>query len=448
MSAVLIANCQLPTANFMTLLGKHILLGVSGSIAAYKAAFLVRLLVKAGAGVRVVLTASAREFVTPLTLATLSKNPVLSEFSTPDGTWHNHVELGLWADALLIAPASARTLARCAHGLADDLLSAVYLSARCPVFFAPAMDLDMYQHPTTRENLARLRSFGNRVIEAELGELASGLVGPGRMTEPETIVDVLEEYFRAGASGGSSVSDGGRINSPAVRNGTEHRRDERLVGRRVLLTAGPTQEALDPVRFISNHSTGKMGYALAAELAGAGAHVTLVSGPVGLPKPEYLREFVPVRSAREMFEATQSRFDDADVVVLAAAVADYSPTHVADRKIKKNEAMFTIELTKTVDIAATLGARKRPGQVMVGFALETNDELENARKKLTAKNLDLIVLNSLRDAGAGFGHDTNRVTLLYRDGRVRPFDLKPKLAVAEDLVAAIAEMLLKNGNTD
>jgi len=413
----------------MSLHQKRILLGVSGSIAAYKAAFLVRLLVKAGAEVRVVMTASAREFITPLTLATLSKNPVLSEFTTADGTgtWHNHVELGLWADAVLVAPASARTLARCAHGLADDLLAAVYLSAPCPVFFAPAMDLDMYQHPATRENLDRLRRFGNHIVDAESGELASGLVGQGRMAEPEQLVDILEAFFQSG-----------RINWPAA--GSRNQLGAGLKGKRVLLTAGPTQEPLDPVRFISNHSTGKMGYALATELARAGAAVTLVSGPVHLPRPEELAEFVPVRSAREMFAATEARFETADVVVLAAAVADYTPARVSDRKIKKTDSVFTIELAKTVDIAATLGARKRPGQVLVGFALETNDEVENARKKLISKNLDFIVLNSLQDAGAGFGHDTNRVTLLFRDGRMQNFELKSKQEVARDLVRVISAL--------
>lgn len=415
--------------------GKRILLGVSGSIAAYKAAFLVRLLVKAGAEVRVVMTTSAREFITPLTLATLSKYPVLSEFTTADGTWNNHVDLGLWADAMLIAPASARTLARCAHGLADDLLSAVYLSARCPVFFAPAMDLDMYQHPATLDNLQRLRSFGNRIIDAESGELASGLVGQGRMAEPEALVGVLEEFFAENhplpPQGGFSLQH---------KTPLEGAKGE-LRGKRILLTAGPTQEPLDPVRFISNHSTGKMGYALAAALVAAGAHVTLVSGPVNLPKPENLAEFVPVRSAQQMFEEAEVRFAGTDVVILAAAVADYTPAHVADRKIKKKEAVFTIELTKTVDIAATLGAHKRPGQVLVGFALETDNEVENARKKLEAKNLDFIVLNSLQDAGAGFGHDTNRVTLLFRDGRIQEFGLKSKQEVARDVVAAIADVL-------
>ncbi len=425
------------------LLGKKILLGVSGSIAAYKAAFLVRLLVKAGAEVRVVMTASAKEFITPLTLATLSKNPVASEFTTTDGTgtWNNHVELGLWADAMLVAPASARTLARCAQGLADDLLSAVYLSARCPVFFAPAMDLDMYQHPATAENLRRLTSYGNFIIDAESGELASGLVGQGRLAEPETLVGVVENFF-------ASENTPNRTVGPPLKGAKNTRqvapfRGGPPVRLGVLITAGPTQEAIDPVRFISNHSTGKMGYALAEALAEAGAAVTLVSGPVHLPQPSTLAEFVPVRSAREMFEATRARFAEADVVILSAAVADYTPAHPADRKIKKKEDTFTIDLTKTVDIAATLGAQKRPGQVLVGFALETDHELENARLKLERKNLDLIVLNSLQDPGAGFGHDTNRVTLLFRNGETRNFELKTKREVADDLVEAI-EGLLKS----
>ncbi|MBC7891655.1 MAG: bifunctional phosphopantothenoylcysteine decarboxylase/phosphopantothenate--cysteine ligase CoaBC, partial [Sphingobacteriaceae bacterium] len=345
------------------------------------------------------------------------------------GTWNNHVELGLWADALLIAPASARTLARCAQGLADNLLSAVYLSARCSVFFAPAMDLDMYQHPATVENLRRLTSYGNHLIEAESGELASGLVGQGRMAEPERIVAFLESYFE------------NLLTSVGLKPKTRSPHDSELSGKRILLTAGPTQEAIDPVRFISNHSTGKMGYALAEALAEAGVAVTLVSGPVHLPQPENIAEFVAVRSAQEMLQATQARFAEADVVILSAAVADYTPAHPADRKIKKKEATFTIELAKTVDIAATLGAQKRPGQVLVGFALETDNELENARLKLERKNLDLIVLNSLQDPGAGFGHDTNRVTLLFRSGEVRNFRLKSKREVARDLVEAIEGLL-------
>jgi phosphopantothenoylcysteine decarboxylase / phosphopantothenate---cysteine ligase len=390
---------------------KHILLGVTGSISAYKSALLVRLLVKAGAEVQVVMTEAAKEFITPLTLATLSKRPALSAFVADDtGRWNNHVELGLWADAVVIAPASAHVLARCATGLAADLLSAVYLSAKCPVFFAPAMDLDMYRHPTTTENLRRLESFGNHIIPAEAGELASGLTGPGRLAEPDTIVQTLERFFS---------------------------RRPAFTGKKVLLTAGPTREPIDPVRYISNHSTGKMGYALARAFALAGAEVTLVSGPTALPLPEPSVRRVSVQSARDMFEAADAAFADADLTILNAAVADYSPTQVADRKIKKSDAVFTLELSKTTDIAAELGRRKQPGQWLMGFALETDNELENARKKLIAKNLDWIVLNSLRDAGAGFGHDTNKITVIGADGSERAFDLRTKDEAAADLVNII-----------
>jgi phosphopantothenoylcysteine decarboxylase/phosphopantothenate--cysteine ligase len=410
----------------MPLSGKRILLGVTGSISAYKSALLVRLLVKAGAEVQVIMTASARQFITPLTLSTLSKRPVLSTFihsaseHTGDGSWNNHVELGLWADALVIAPASANTLARCSVGLCDDLLAAVYLSARCPVFFAPAMDVDMYQHPTTVENLRRLESYGNHIIQAEHGELASGLIGAGRLAEPETIVDVLNTFWAA--------------SQPAEQAGP-------LAGKHVLLTAGPTQEAIDPVRFISNHSTGKMGYAIARAFARAGAHVTLVSGPTVLPLPDPTVRRIDVRSAQEMFEATALHFGEADIIILSAAVADYTPAHPADQKIKKKEAVFSLELTKTTDIAATLGARKRPGQLMMGFALETNNEMENALKKLYSKNLDWIVLNSLRDSGAGFGHDTNKITVIDKAEQTYEFALKSKDDVAQDLVRLVEQVL-------
>lgn len=407
----------------MSVAGKRIIIGVTGSISAYKSALLVRLLVKAGADVQVIMTESAQSFITPLTLATLSKRPVLSTFINAhsdrpgDGSWNNHVDLGLWADAFVIAPASAHTLARCAAGLCDDLLSAVYLSARCPVFFAPAMDVDMYQHPTTLKNLRRLESFGNQIIRAEHGELASGLVGEGRLAEPETIVQVLHTFW------------------------TENHEQNRLVGKRVLITAGPTQEPIDPVRYISNHSTGKMGYAIAKAFARAGAEVTLVSGPTALPLPDPSVRRVDVRSAQEMFVATQAAFAQADIVVLSAAVADYTPAHPADRKIKKKEAVFSLELTKTTDIAATLGTQKRPGQLMMGFALETDNERENALKKLYAKNLDWIVLNSLRDSGAGFGHDTNKITVIDRNEQTREFALKSKDHVAQDLVSLIGNAL-------
>ena len=395
--------------------GKRILVGVSGSIAAYKSALLVRLLVKAGAEVQVIMTESAKTFITPLTLATLSKRPALSTFvANADGVWNNHVELGLWADALVIAPASARTLARCALAMCDDLLSATYLSAKCPVFFAPAMDLDMYRHPATLENLDRLRRFGNHIIDAEYGELASGLVGEGRLAEPETIVQTLERYFG---------------------------RQEVLVGTSVLITAGPTQEAIDPVRYISNHSTGKMGFALARAFALAGADVTLVCGPTYLATPEPTIRRIDVRSAEEMYEATAAAFPSARITILNAAVADYTPVNPASEKIKKKEAHFAVELTKTKDIAATLGAQKRPDQLMMGFALETNNERENALGKLHRKNLDWIVLNSLRDAGAGFGHDTNKITVIDRQEVTTEFGLKTKDEVAADLLSIIARKL-------
>lgn len=412
----------------MSIAGKRILLGVTGSISAYKSALLVRLLIKAGAEVQVVMTESAQTFITPLTLATLSKRPVLSTFTdnSANGSWNNHVELGLWADALIIAPASARTLARCATGLCDNLLSAVYLSARCPVFFAPAMDVDMYHHPSTVENLGRLESFGNHVIHAEHGELASGLIGEGRLAEPETIFQRLEKFWEEGDEGDKNSS----LSFPSS-----------LSNKRVLITAGPTQEPLDPVRYISNHSTGKMGYAIARAFAKAGAHVTLVSGPTALPLPDPTVKRIPVQSAQDMFLATEAAFTEADIVVLSAAVADYTPAHPASQKIKKKETVFSLELTKTTDIAATLGSRKRPGQWMMGFALETENEYANAVKKIHSKNLDWIVLNSLRDAGAGFGHDTNKITVIGRDEQSHEFALKSKDEVAQDLVNLIADTL-------
>lgn len=394
--------------------GKRIIVGVTGSIAAYKTALLIRLLVKAGAEVQVVMTAAAREFITPLTLGTLSKRPVAGEFVSDkaSGTWTNHVDTALWADLLVIAPATAHTMAKAANGICDDFLTAVYLSARCPVFWAPAMDLDMYKHGSTRENIRRLESYGNTFIQPGFGELASGLVGEGRMAEPEELVAAVESYF-------AQSSD--------------------WAGRKVLLTAGPSQEAIDPVRFISNHSTGKMGYALAAELARAGAIVTLVSGPTALPVPYPSVRRIDVRSAKDMFEACDRLFDEQDVVILAAAVADYTPLTVATQKIKKKEDIFNIELTKTVDIAATLGQRKKPGQWLVGFALETNDELDNAIQKRIRKNLDLIVLNSLNDPGAGFGHDTNKITIITAEGPTE-YPLKSKKEAASDILKAIGKL--------
>lgn len=388
---------------------RRIILGVSGSIAAYKSAFLTRLLVKKGAEVQVLMTGSAAAFITPLTLSTLSKRPVLSDVSSESG-WNNHVELGLWADALVIAPATANTLAKLANGLCDNILSAVYLSARCPVFVAPAMDVDMWHHPATRANIERLQSFGVQVIPVGHGELASGLVGDGRMAEPEDIIAWLDAYFN---------------------------KDRPLAGKKALVTAGPTFEPLDPVRFIGNHSTGKMGIALAETLAEQGAEVTLVLGPTPVQPTRPDVRVIPVMSAQEMYEACAPLFPAMDVTVLAAAVADYRPAVFSEVKIKKKEEDMRIELAKTVDIAAALGREKRPGQLLIGFALETNNEEDNALAKLEKKNLDFIVLNSLRDAGAGFGHDTNKITILRRDGSKTAFELKSKTAVARDIVAEI-----------
>jgi phosphopantothenoylcysteine decarboxylase / phosphopantothenate---cysteine ligase len=396
--------------------GRKILLGVSGSIAAYKAAVLTRLLVKEEAEVKVVMTAAALDFVTPLTFSTLSKNPVFTKFLKEDsGEWNNHVELGLWADAMVIAPASANTVAKMANGICDNLLMACYLSARCPVFFAPAMDLDMMKHATTQENLSKLRGFGVRILEPGFGELASGLIGIGRMAEPEEIVHQLNVHFTT---------------------------SETLKGRKALVTAGPTHEAIDPVRFIGNNSSGKMGYAIAEALAARGAKVELVSGPTHLAVSHPNIQTTRVTSAEEMYNACTSIFPVTDITVLSAAVADYRPTVRADQKIKKGEGGLTLELTKTYDIAAELGKIKKPGQTIVGFALETENEKANAEKKLSTKNFDLIVLNSLQDAGAGFGHDTNKITILGRNKLVREFSLKSKKEVAGDIVNAIIE----NGN--
>ncbi|MFZ5971962.1 MAG: bifunctional phosphopantothenoylcysteine decarboxylase/phosphopantothenate--cysteine ligase CoaBC [Bacteroidota bacterium] len=393
--------------------GKKILLGVSGSIAAYKAAALTRLLVKEQAEVKIIMTAAAKDFIAPLTLATLSKNPVYSEFVKNEaGEWTNHVELGLWADLLVIAPASANTLAKMAHGQCDNLLMATYLSARCPVFFAPAMDLDMLAHPATQANLNQLKSYGNHALQPGFGELASGLVGLGRMADPEEIVHQLQVFTAT---------------------------SQLLKGKRALVTAGPTYEAIDPVRFIGNNSSGKMGYAIAEQLASLGAQVQLVSGPTHLSTQQRGIEVTRVRSAQEMYEACTRHFPETDIAVLAAAVADYKPRHVANQKIKKKEEDITLELTKTHDIAAALGNMKRAGQFVVGFALETENEQANAEKKLTGKNFDLIVLNSLNDPGAGFGHDTNKITLINRKLERQEFNLKDKKEVARDIVQAIIE---------
>ncbi|MCL4157989.1 UNVERIFIED_CONTAM: hypothetical protein GTU68_024750, partial [Idotea baltica] len=391
--------------------GKKIILGVTGSIAAYKAAFFVRLLVKEGAEVKVIMTKASQDFITPTTLATLSKNPALSAFTKSEaGEWNNHVDLGLWADAMIIAPASANTLGKMANGLCDNLLLATYLSARCPVFFAPAIDLDMYQHPAVLNNIEKLKSFGNKIIDAEHGELASGLVGTGRMAEPEQMVARLKDHFAAARP---------------------------LANKKVLITAGPTYEAIDPVRFIGNHSTGKMGFALAEEAALQGAKVTLVSGPTHLSTIHPNITLVRVQSGHEMYEACLKVHQEADVNILAAAVADYAPRHVAAQKIKKSTPEMSIDLIKTTDIAKELGERKHNGQINVGFALETNSEVENAQEKIRKKNFDLIVLNSLNDKGAGFGHDTNKISIIDKENNILDFELKSKQEVAKDIINAI-----------
>lgn len=398
----------------MSLHNKKIILGISGSIAAYKSAALTRLLIKAGAEVQVLMTKAATDFITPLTLSTLSKRSVFTEVSSAAG-WNNHVDLGLWADAMVIAPMTATTLAKFAHGICDNMLAAVYLSARCPVFFAPAMDLDMWEHPATLKNVQLLQDYGNHLIPVGYGELASGLVGNGRMAEPEVIVQRLDAFFGA---------------------------RQQLTGKTVLVTAGPTYEAIDPVRFIGNRSSGKMGIAIAKVLAERGATVNLVLGPANLTSKHRNITVYGVESAEEMYTQSLSIFPSCDIAILAAAVSDYRPKTVADQKIKKAGESLTIELTRTPDIAATLGQQKRSDQFLVGFALETNQALEHAQQKLQKKNFNFIVLNSLQDKGAGFGHDTNKITIIHSDGQIQPFELKSKQEVAEDIVAVLVEQIL------
>lgn len=397
--------------------GKHIVIGITGGIAAYKSATLVRLLVKAGAEVQVIMTPNAREFITPVTLSTLSGKPVISEFFTANtGQWNSHVDLGLWADAFVVAPATASTIAKMATGVADNMLVTSYLSTRAPVFIAPAMDLDMMAHPTTVRNLAFLRSIGNRIIEPAEGELASHLVGKGRMEEPENIFKVLEQFFAT---------------------------EQDLKGKKVLITAGPTHERIDPVRFIGNYSSGKMGFALAAECAERGADVTLVAGPVALPLPHPAVTRIDVESAQQMHDAVVERFADADVAIMCAAVADYCVENVAQSKIKREkDDIPVIRLKKNPDIARAIGMMKRPGQVTVGFALETDNEQFHAIDKLERKNLDFIVLNTLRDKGAGFKTDTNKVTIMRRNGVNSAGELKDKRLVARDIVDVLSKEYL------
>ena len=395
--------------------GKHIILGVTGSIAAYKAATLTRLLVKEGASVKVVMTPLAKEFITPLTMATLSKSPIMVDFYNPEnGDWNSHVDLGLWADLYLIAPASANTIGKMAGGIADNLLLTTYLSAKCPVMVAPAMDLDMYKHPATQRNLKVLQSFGNIIIEPESGELASGLIGKGRMEEPEKIVSFITDYFARQAD---------------------------FKDKKVVVTAGPTYEKIDPVRFIGNYSSGKMGLAIAEELAGRGAEVVLVCGPVNLKTCHSAILRVDVESAAQMYEVTSKEFVNSDVAVLSAAVADFTPKEKADHKIKRGKDDLLLELLPTKDIAAELGRIKTASQLLIGFALETNDEEINALSKMQRKNLDMIVLNSLNDKGAGFSVDTNKVTILDKAGDKTVYELKTKVEVAKDIVDQIASRL-------
>ena len=397
--------------------GKKILIGVCGSIAAYKTALLIRLLVKAGAEVKVIMTPSATDFITPLTLSTLSKNPVgLNYFNTQTGEWANHVEYGLWADVFIVAPATANTLGKMANGICDNLLIASYLSAKCSVFFAPAMDLDMYIHPSTKRNIDLLKSYGNQLIEVGHGELASGLSGDGRMEEPEIIFETLRNFFLKSNS---------------------------LKGKKVLVTAGPTYEAIDPVRFVGNRSSGKMGFAIADQLALRGAEVKLVSGPTSLKNNNQNIQLIVVESAEEMFTACMSDFSKMDLIVMSAAVADYKPMEIADQKIKKKSDELSINLVPTQDILKQMGVMKKGNQFLVGFALETENEVANANDKLSRKNLDLIVLNSLNDIGAGFNSDTNKITIINKAGQQQSFEMKSKNEVAKDLVNVIVESITK-----
>ena len=394
--------------------GKKIVLGITGSIAAYKAAVLTRLLIKKGAEVQIVITPAGKEFITPITLSALTSKPVISEFfSQRDGTWHSHVDLGLWADAMLIAPATASTIGKMAHGIADNMLITTYLSMKAPVFVAPAMDLDMFAHPATQHNLDILRSYGNHIIEPTAGELASHLVGKGRMEEPENIVAALEDFFQKNSS---------------------------MAGKKMLITAGPTYEKIDPVRFIGNYSSGKMGYALAEECAARGAEVTLVSGPVNLSVNHPNINRIDVESAEQMYNACMSHYPTSDAGILCAAVADFTPECVADKKIKREKDDLTLNLKPTHDIAAALGKIKTESQRLVGFALETNDETAHAQDKLKRKNFDFIVLNSLNDKGAGFRCDTNKITIID-SGKAEEYPLKTKKEVAADIIDKLDSIL-------
>lgn len=388
---------------------KKVVLGITGSIAAYKAAYLCRALIKKGAEVQVVITPAGKEFITPVTLSALTQKPVVSEFFTAnDGTWHSHVDLGLWADAMLIAPATAATIGKMANGIADNMLITTYLSMKAPVFIAPAMDLDMYAHPSTQQNLEKLQSFGNHIIEPASGFLASKLEGKGRMEEPDTIVQVLENFFAT---------------------------SEQLANKTLLITAGPTVEKIDPVRYISNYSSGKMGFSLAEEAANRGAKVILIAGPVQLKTVHPNITRIDVQSAEEMYQAATEYFTKTDIAILCAAVADYKPRYYAEQKIKRNSnEILSLELTPNPDIAAALGQLKQPHQQLIGFALETNNEIAHAKEKLQNKKLDFIVLNSLQDEGAGFQKDTNKITILAANGEQQVFSVKSKKEVAKDII--------------
>ena len=393
---------------------KKIVVGITGGIAAYKIAYLVREFVKTGNRVKVLMTGAAKEFITPLTMATLSKNPVLTDFFNPEnGDWNSHVDLGLWADAMVIAPATANTIAKMNHGIADNLLLTSYMSAKCPVFFAPAMDLDMFQHPATQQNIADLIKRGHTCVDADSGELASGLIGKGRMAEPIEIFKAVAAFFD---------------------------KKQSLSGKNVLITAGPTHEAIDPVRFIGNHSSGKMGYAIARECKNRGANVTLVSGPVSIDAPNGV-DVISVTSAKQMFEACKNKFAETDIAIMGAAVADYAPSNISGKKIKRKGNDISIDLKPTKDIAAELGKRKNSKQILIGFALETDNEEKNAAQKLLKKNLDFIVLNSLQDKGAGFGYDTNKISIVFKDNNIKKFELKTKKEVAVDIVDSLIELI-------
>ncbi|MCD4832422.1 MAG: bifunctional phosphopantothenoylcysteine decarboxylase/phosphopantothenate--cysteine ligase CoaBC [Bacteroidales bacterium] len=402
----------------MKLKGKNILLGITGGIAAYKAAILVRLLVKEGADVKVVMTKLAKEFITPLTLVTLSKNPILVEFFNPEnGQWNSHVDLGSWSDLFVIAPATANSMGKMAHAVADNLLITTYLSAKCPVMIAPAMDLDMFKHPANLKNIETLKSYGNVIIEPESGELASGLIGKGRMAEPEVITERIIDFFSS---------------------------KKKLKSKRILVTAGPTFEPIDPVRFIGNYSSGKMGFAIAEELANQGAKVILISGPSHLETSNSLITRINIQTAQEMYNESVKHFPDCDAAIMSAAVADFKPAVQFDKKVKRGKDNMQITLEPNKDIAAELGKMKEKNQVLVGFALETNDEIKNAKKKIKNKNLDFIVLNSLNEDGVGFGYDTNKINIIDNQDNVTEFNIKAKKDVAVDIVEVLIRRLMKS----